>query len=983
MAFELAGPADETLLRQAIREVIERNATFCMIVSDGLSERIFYFAIGGVRVIATGQRRSPTVGETLLARGDLDLDAYNRVIETVAGDDRRFGEAAVHLGVVSDEALQSAVEGILRDELLDTFFWDGSELVLTEGQPPKSFYEGRYQTVHAATDVPKFLGDIIERVDVWRDTVPRIPSGREVFELTEKGAAEPPGRWARLLGLLDGTRTAADAIEKSASHRVAAFEFLMLAMKDGKVRRTVGSAAQKASREQLVREIEQLEQALKVRVDSRIVRVRLARALELTGENSRAAAHWRTLGDESRRVNELDRALQSYAEAVRVLPTDFATRELVIEIYRHRKDFAQVVAHGRPLADLFVKHNLLNRAKHLLLQLVGLQPADAQLRRLLVFVLIGLGERDLALRHLRELAKMLEDRKAPVGELKDVYVRILALDPRDKAARARFDQITGVAAARRAVKMTVGCACLALAGVVTWWGYESRARRAANDAVAVARQQVAARDLAAARSTLAEASKSYRFSRASRHIDGFLREVERLQREEQERIRRREAMLAVVGGDDRESVEKSAGLLAEEARRAIAEGRTVDGHRILRELFSSHPDSDAARKAVYPLSVTVLPRDARVIVNGVPQGQGSVVVEYTPSAKTTVEIEAPGFEGVRKTLEGILDPEIRISLHRPVLWTYGLEAPCDAPPAAADDMVYAAGRDRFLTAITASEGRAVWRVALGLYGDCAVSPVVAGDLVIAATTAGEVWACDRMTGEVKWRKSLGAGVDDPLAWTGGLLVAVTSDGGVHALAADGGLRWKLPARSAVGGVAEIAPGTLGWVDAKGAFVVASTADGKPAPRATGAGVLRGTPSAAGEDRVWAYSEDDALRLFSSQSGTALRRFLMPRALSDHAPPVSGDCAWGVGADGSVAAFRAGGETAFRRRLDEAPGGPCAVSGDVLFYPGAKGTLHVLDAATGELSWTYDAKARISARPVVGRDAVIVAAGNGVLHCLAK
>src|SRR5687768_11516017 len=109
MPFEMSGPADEALLRDALRQVMERNTAFTLVASDGISERIFYFAIGGVRVIGSGPRRSPSVGEALLSRGDIDLDAYNRIMETIGDDDRRFAEAAVHMGLLNSSKLQAGL----------------------------------------------------------------------------------------------------------------------------------------------------------------------------------------------------------------------------------------------------------------------------------------------------------------------------------------------------------------------------------------------------------------------------------------------------------------------------------------------------------------------------------------------------------------------------------------------------------------------------------------------------------------------------------------------------------------------------------------------------------------------------------------------------------------------------------------------------------------------------------------------------------
>ena len=90
MQIELSGPADEGILRDAFRRIIDRNLAFCLIVSDGISERIFYFAIGGIRVIVSGPRRSPGLGEELLERGLIRPEQFNEVNRATNNAARRF-----------------------------------------------------------------------------------------------------------------------------------------------------------------------------------------------------------------------------------------------------------------------------------------------------------------------------------------------------------------------------------------------------------------------------------------------------------------------------------------------------------------------------------------------------------------------------------------------------------------------------------------------------------------------------------------------------------------------------------------------------------------------------------------------------------------------------------------------------------------------------------------------------------------------------
>src|SRR5438132_13624523 len=109
----------------------------------------------------------------------------------------------------------------------------------------------------------------------------------------------------------------------------------------------------------------------------------------------------------------------------------------MVEIHRTRADVEQIVADGRPLAELLVRNHLLHRAGNVLLQVIALERSDASLRRQLVIVLLALGERTLALEHLHALAALLEHQQAPGPEIREAYGRIVKLDPKDWHANKR------------------------------------------------------------------------------------------------------------------------------------------------------------------------------------------------------------------------------------------------------------------------------------------------------------------------------------------------------------------------------------------------------------------------------------------------------------------------------------------------------------------------------------------------------------------
>jgi outer membrane protein assembly factor BamB len=66
----------------------------------------------------------------------------------------------------------------------------------------------------------------------------------------------------------------------------------------------------------------------------------------------------------------------------------------------------------------------------------------------------------------------------------------------------------------------------------------------------------------------------------------------------------------------------------------------------------------------------------------------------------------------------------------------------------------------------------------------------------------------------------------------------------------------------------------------------------------------------------------------------------------------------------------------RARVDSSP----AIAGGRVFVGSSDGKLYVLDAATGEKRWEFDAGDAITASPAVAAGRVVVGSHDGRLYC---
>jgi outer membrane protein assembly factor BamB len=85
-------------------------------------------------------------------------------------------------------------------------------------------------------------------------------------------------------------------------------------------------------------------------------------------------------------------------------------------------------------------------------------------------------------------------------------------------------------------------------------------------------------------------------------------------------------------------------------------------------------------------------------------------------------------------------------------WSYETPNWSKSPPAVGDALVYAAGYERRLVALSLENGTEAWSYQADNIID--TSPALLGDTLVASTVDGEVLGLDALRGQVKWKASL-------------------------------------------------------------------------------------------------------------------------------------------------------------------------------------------------------------------------------------
>ena len=278
-------------------------------------------------------------------------------------------------------------------------------------------------------------------------------------------------------------------------------------------------------------------------------------------------------------------------------------------------------------------------------------------------------------------------------------------------------------------------------------------------------------------------------------------------------------------------------------------------------------------------------------------------------------------------------------------WRVLLGTRVGSSPTIADGFVIV-GSDAGVHALDVRDGRPHWTAAD--VGQTRGSPVVISELVVAATAENHLAAIDVATGELQWRVNLPAGISRSLAATEEMVVAGLEGGVIVAASpSDGSTIW-----SADLGV----PGSIATP------VVA-------AGRVFAAGGIDGTADRA------------ALAALDALDGTELWRYERPEGGTVWPPAVSGDLAFVMTADGTIACLdaRTGEQLWIAVGAGELDALPSLASGTV--YGGTRaGEVVAVAAETGVELWRHQLQG-VPFAPAVVDGRVFVLTSLGVLTAI--
>lgn len=316
------------------------------------------------------------------------------------------------------------------------------------------------------------------------------------------------------------------------------------------------------------------------------------------------------------------------------------------------------------------------------------------------------------------------------------------------------------------------------------------------------------------------------------------------------------------------------------------------------------------------------------------------------------------------------------------VWSFETGGGIESTAAIAGGVAYVGSLDGHLYALDLAGGRLRWKYAAG--DEIKSSPAVAAGVVYFGDEAGRFHAVDAATGEARWTFQAAAAVTSPpnLAdLAGGRAVLFGSyDNHLYALAAqDGSLLWKLETDSYLHASPAVAGGFAYAAGCDGYLRKVRLADGAEVGKVSLEGYAAASPALAG--RAFVGTFENQVLAVDLEKMEVLWRFSDPqRQFPFYASAaVTPGAVVVAGRDKRVRALEpATGEErwsfAARARIDASP----VVVGERVIAASTRGELVALDLATGELLWQYDLAAPVTASPAVGEGHLVLGTGDGLL-----
>ena len=339
-----------------IDQVSEPQAVATLQVSDGFSERVIYFAAGGVRLISVGERGTPDIPSYLLDAGKIDVEKLHEVLERVRTSDLELRQVLEETKVLTADEFGALSRRFIRDEIFDLVFWDDTYYKVYPTSPPQSIFSkdrnaltGQLHFVELAEDVNRWITD-------WKRHRKVLISDESKLYLTSRGRKvlkTSLGLEREVLQLCGEGPSVRQLRRRTDLELPQLCTLLSTQVEDGAIKLLRGEWNRNKSVEG---SIEALEASLERVIDKELVQEKLAHLYSKSKQSNKATEQLVQLAREALGRDDLEGAEKLWEkivalkspnlDALQLFASAYAKRELAREVSKVAFQYASAVSQG-------------------------------------------------------------------------------------------------------------------------------------------------------------------------------------------------------------------------------------------------------------------------------------------------------------------------------------------------------------------------------------------------------------------------------------------------------------------------------------------------------------------------------------------------------------------------------------------------------------------------------------------------------------
>jgi outer membrane protein assembly factor BamB/tetratricopeptide (TPR) repeat protein len=486
--MELKGNLDSSSLQEILTTLAQNKQIGTLIVSDGESTKYIYFARAGVRLLSSGSRKNPKLGDLLVKRGKITPDQLQAVLARQEETGEMIGKILTDWGLVTEEEIDDTVAGQIEEEIFDLFTWENATFKFTEGPPPRELFDPNQRATRLTFDVHQLVEKASKHVATMSRAASALPGSGTVYalgeftelEFYEREDSDPV---KRIVKAIDGARSVEDVVAAAGLSEAEASDILAQLLRDKKIEKVERAAGPAVPGKELTAFVAQCEKELAANPDNAALRERLAQAYSDLGSVPKAAAHLLRVVDIHRGAGRLEEALAVSRRIVEIDPNNLENRERSLKIHFDLRDTEGVLADAGVLAELYRGHGDSERVKNMYKLVLEIVPDDIEIRRKVINICLDAGDKEAAAEEYDAIGKLLEAKGDTAG-LQEVYQKILRLAPHRRDLLKKIQKTTDKPRVRiprgrfhffgRVVRILLILAVLAGLGYAGWWEYNER-----------------------------------------------------------------------------------------------------------------------------------------------------------------------------------------------------------------------------------------------------------------------------------------------------------------------------------------------------------------------------------------------------------------------------------------------------------------------------------------------------------------------------